>query len=84
MSNVLLFVFRIHVKSESQNMDGAEQHHVCNVCGEWFEEALALLAHAESHARYYMVLCQIQFYLKIYIISKLSSMFHFHISLKKL
>lgn len=34
-------------------MEGPSQHHVCNVCGEWFEEALALLAHAELHARYY-------------------------------
>ena len=47
---------RFHVKSESQNMDGVDQHHVCNVCGEWFEEALALLAHAESHARYLFAL----------------------------
>uniref|UniRef100_A0A0C9S1D8 ZNF420_0 protein n=1 Tax=Fopius arisanus TaxID=64838 RepID=A0A0C9S1D8_9HYME len=43
---------KIHVKQET----GGEQvdsgnHHVCNVCGEWFEEALALLAHAELHAR---------------------------------
>lgn len=33
-------------------VEGSSQHHVCNVCGEWFEEALALLAHAELHARY--------------------------------
>lgn len=35
-------------------VEGPSQHHVCNVCGEWFEEALALLAHAELHARYYL------------------------------
>lgn len=41
-------------------MEGSSQHHVCNVCGEWFEEALALLAHAELHARYnrlYLLFC---------------------------
>ncbi|XP_043282010.1 zinc finger protein 729 [Venturia canescens] len=43
---------KIHVKQEvTEVMDGPSQHHVCNVCGEWFEEALALLAHAELHAR---------------------------------
>lgn len=42
---------RMHVKQEADNIDGSSQHHVCNVCGEWFTEALALLAHAESHAR---------------------------------
>ncbi|OXU19859.1 hypothetical protein TSAR_003975 [Trichomalopsis sarcophagae] len=43
---------KIHIKQEVDPMDGesSSQHHVCNVCGEWFEEALALLAHAESHA----------------------------------
>ncbi|XP_015124410.1 zinc finger protein 569 [Diachasma alloeum] len=43
---------KIHVKQEggSEQVD-ASNHHVCNVCGEWFEEALALLAHAELHAR---------------------------------
>ncbi|XP_043675356.1 zinc finger protein 91 [Vespula pensylvanica] len=42
---------KIHVKQEMDMMEGSSQHHVCNVCGEWFEEALALLAHAELHAR---------------------------------
>ncbi|XP_012139095.1 uncharacterized protein LOC100879068 [Megachile rotundata] len=42
---------KIHVKQEADMMEGPSQHHVCNVCGEWFEEALALLAHAELHAR---------------------------------
>ncbi|XP_046744447.1 zinc finger protein 845 [Diprion similis] len=44
---------KIHVKQETSEMmtEGSSQHHVCNVCGEWFEEALALLAHAELHAR---------------------------------
>ncbi|KAL7294133.1 hypothetical protein TKK_0012162 [Trichogramma kaykai] len=42
---------KIHIKQEVETMDSSQQqHHVCNVCGEWFEEALALLAHAESHA----------------------------------
>jgi len=31
----------------------SSQHHMCNVCGEAFEEALALLAHAELHASRY-------------------------------
>lgn len=34
-------------------MEGSNQHHMCNVCGEEFEEALALLAHAELHASRY-------------------------------
>ncbi|XP_017890229.1 zinc finger protein 16 isoform X2 [Ceratina calcarata] len=42
---------KIHVKQETDMVEGPSQHHVCNVCGEWFEEALALLAHAELHAR---------------------------------
>ncbi|XP_066587348.1 zinc finger protein 594-like [Prorops nasuta] len=42
---------KIHIKQEVDVMEGSNQHHVCNVCGEWFEEALALLAHAELHAR---------------------------------
>ncbi|XP_043520842.1 zinc finger protein 845 isoform X2 [Frieseomelitta varia] len=42
---------KIHVKQEADIVEGPSQHHVCNVCGEWFEEALALLAHAELHAR---------------------------------
>lgn len=42
---------KIHVKQEADMVEGPSQHHVCNVCGEWFEEALALLAHAELHAR---------------------------------
>ncbi|XP_011141652.1 zinc finger protein 594 [Harpegnathos saltator] len=42
---------KIHIKQETDTMEGSSQHHVCNVCGEWFEEALALLAHAELHAR---------------------------------
>ncbi|KAJ8679876.1 hypothetical protein QAD02_015663 [Eretmocerus hayati] len=41
---------KIHVKQEVETVEGSSQHHVCNVCGEWFEEALALLAHAELHA----------------------------------
>lgn len=44
-------------------VEGPSQHHVCNVCGEWFEEALALLAHAELHARYYY---KIKNYLKLF------------------
>lgn len=43
-------------------MEGSSQHHVCNVCGEWFEEALALLAHAELHARYDIFLIIIKHY----------------------
>lgn len=43
-------------------MEGSSQHHVCNVCGEWFEEALALLAHAELHARYDISLIIIKHY----------------------
>ncbi|XP_076667497.1 uncharacterized protein LOC143368549 isoform X2 [Andrena cerasifolii] len=43
---------KIHVKQEVDMVEGSSQHHVCNVCGEWFEEALALLAHAELHARH--------------------------------
>ncbi|XP_012275030.1 zinc finger and BTB domain-containing protein 41 isoform X2 [Orussus abietinus] len=42
---------KIHVKQELDMLEGSSQHHVCNDCGEWFEEALALLAHAELHAR---------------------------------
>ncbi|KAK0174371.1 hypothetical protein PV327_010148 [Microctonus hyperodae] len=43
---------KIHVKQEATEIvDESNQHHVCNVCGEWFEEALALLAHAGLHAR---------------------------------
>ncbi|KAG7204032.1 hypothetical protein KM043_001891 [Ampulex compressa] len=42
---------KIHVKQDTDTVEGSSQHHVCNVCGEWFEEALALLAHAELHAR---------------------------------
>ncbi|KAG8040823.1 hypothetical protein G9C98_001811 [Cotesia typhae] len=42
---------KIHVKQETEEVEEeSNQHHVCNVCGEWFEEALALLAHAELHA----------------------------------
>ncbi|XP_020297739.1 uncharacterized protein LOC109862187 isoform X2 [Pseudomyrmex gracilis] len=41
---------KIHIKQEIETMEGSSQHHVCNVCGELFEEALALLAHAELHA----------------------------------
>ncbi|XP_011503402.1 PREDICTED: zinc finger protein 850 [Ceratosolen solmsi marchali] len=41
---------KIHIKQEIDTLEGSSQHHVCNVCGEWFEEALALLAHAELHA----------------------------------
>ncbi|XP_070166407.1 zinc finger protein 420 isoform X1 [Polyergus mexicanus] len=41
---------KAHIKQEVDTMEGSSQHHVCNVCGEWFEEALALLAHAELHA----------------------------------
>ncbi|XP_011341826.1 uncharacterized protein LOC105281933 isoform X2 [Ooceraea biroi] len=40
---------KTHMKQE-ESVEGSSQHHVCNVCGEWFEEALALLAHAEFHA----------------------------------
>ncbi|XP_051174296.1 zinc finger protein 729 [Leptopilina boulardi] len=42
---------KTHVKQEMDLMEGSSQQHVCTVCGEWFEEALALLAHAELHAR---------------------------------
>lgn len=43
------------MKQEAADMmEGPSRLHVCNVCGEWFEEALALLAHAELHARYYL------------------------------
>ncbi|XP_039314769.1 zinc finger protein 423 isoform X2 [Solenopsis invicta] len=41
---------KIHIKSEMDTMEGSSQHYTCNVCGEEFEEALALLAHAELHA----------------------------------
>ncbi|XP_012525196.2 zinc finger protein 850 isoform X1 [Monomorium pharaonis] len=41
---------KIHIKSDMDTMEGSSQHHTCNVCGEEFEEALALLAHAELHA----------------------------------
>ncbi|KAL6256443.1 hypothetical protein P5V15_012556 [Pogonomyrmex californicus] len=41
---------KIHIKPEMDTMEGSSQHHMCNVCGEEFEEALALLAHAELHA----------------------------------
>ncbi|KAL0131264.1 hypothetical protein PUN28_002673 [Cardiocondyla obscurior] len=41
---------KVHIKSETDNMESSSQHHMCNVCGEEFEEALALLAHAEFHA----------------------------------
>ena len=52
MLDLFFDFFRIHVKQEVNDMiEGSSQHHVCNVCGEWFEEALALLAHAELHAR---------------------------------
>lgn len=40
---------RVHVKEEYNN--DAEFGHICNVCGESFQEALDLLAHAEVHAR---------------------------------
>ncbi|XP_034950162.1 zinc finger protein 569 isoform X2 [Chelonus insularis] len=43
---------KIHIKQETdESIEESSHHHVCNVCGEWFEEALALLAHAELHAR---------------------------------
>ncbi|XP_032675506.1 zinc finger protein 420-like isoform X3 [Odontomachus brunneus] len=42
---------KTHIKQEMDTIESSSQHHVCNVCGEWFEEALALLAHAELHAR---------------------------------
>lgn len=38
---------RIHVKEEYV----AEYSHVCKICGESFQEALDMLAHAEVHAR---------------------------------
>ncbi|XP_012226507.1 uncharacterized protein [Linepithema humile] len=44
---------KLHIKQEG-NTEESSQHHVCNVCGEWFEEALALLAHAELHASRHM------------------------------
>lgn len=47
----MFLIFRTHVKQEMDLMEGSSQQHVCTVCGEWFEEALALLAHAELHAR---------------------------------
>lgn len=40
---------RIHIKEEYVNE--SEFGHICNVCGESFQEALDLLAHAEVHAR---------------------------------
>ncbi|XP_066146122.1 zinc finger protein 16 [Euwallacea fornicatus] len=40
---------RIHIKEEYFNEH--ELGHICNVCGESFQEALDLLAHAEVHAR---------------------------------
>uniref|UniRef100_A0A336LH41 CSON009975 protein n=1 Tax=Culicoides sonorensis TaxID=179676 RepID=A0A336LH41_CULSO len=47
------------------SMDFENQRHCCNVCGEQFEEALDLLAHAEIHARSYQslkcLLCGDQF-----------------------
>ncbi|KAL0131261.1 hypothetical protein PUN28_002673 [Cardiocondyla obscurior] len=46
---------KVHIKSETDNMESSSQHHMCNVCGEEFEEALALLAHAEFHASRHMV-----------------------------
>ncbi|XP_014212477.1 zinc finger protein with KRAB and SCAN domains 7 [Copidosoma floridanum] len=41
---------KTHIKQEIDAIESSSPLHVCNVCGEWFEEALALLAHAESHA----------------------------------
>ncbi|XP_011867601.1 PREDICTED: uncharacterized protein LOC105561859 isoform X2 [Vollenhovia emeryi] len=41
---------KIHIKPETDTLESSSQHHMCNVCGEEFEEALALLAHAELHA----------------------------------
>ncbi|XP_018562296.1 zinc finger protein 33A [Anoplophora glabripennis] len=40
---------RVHIKEEFVNEH--EFGHICNVCGESFQEALDLLAHAEVHAR---------------------------------
>ncbi|XP_030762401.1 zinc finger protein 91 isoform X2 [Sitophilus oryzae] len=40
---------RIHVKEEFVHDESFG--HICNVCGECFQEALDLLAHAEIHAR---------------------------------
>ncbi|GJQ87811.1 hypothetical protein Trydic_g18662 [Trypoxylus dichotomus] len=40
---------RIHVKEEY--VTEAEYNHVCKICGESFQEALDMLAHAEVHAR---------------------------------
>lgn len=48
-------------------MESSSQHHTCNVCGEEFEEALALLAHAELHASRYLQLSLIH---QIYLIDQ--------------
>ncbi|KAI4460420.1 zinc finger protein [Holotrichia oblita] len=40
---------RIHVKEEY--VTESEYNHVCKICGESFQEALDMLAHAEVHAR---------------------------------